>query len=56
MSKAWQFECSLDQFQLLHRAIDATRATSTTVRVPKDALEALLRDHGRLIAHHKLEG
>ena len=46
-------ECSQEAFEAVHRCVDATRATSTTVRVPKEALEALLRDHGVLLRYHK---
>lgn len=49
-------DCTLDQFTEIHRQVDRTRTTSTTVKVDKAALEALLRDHGKLLARYKVEG
>lgn len=42
--------CTQAQFESLHRAIDKTRSTSTTVRVDKQALINLLIDHSQLHA------
>jgi len=49
MSKPLKFELDVDDFEVIHRCINSTLMTSTTVRVPKAALEALLRDHGMLL-------
>jgi hypothetical protein len=46
-------ECSHEQFHELHEAVDRTRDCSETVKVPKTALAALLRDHGKLIRLHR---
>jgi hypothetical protein len=55
MSKAVLLECSHDAFDELHAAVDHTRKGSATVKVDKDALAALLRDHGKLIRLHSPE-
>lgn len=43
-----RFETSLAAIDRLHEAVDRTRSTSTTVKVLKDDLERLLRDHCEL--------
>ena len=51
-------ECSSADFDAVHEAVERPRQNSETVKVPKAALAALLRDHGKLIrAHaHELDG
>ena len=49
MSKLPQLACSDEQYHNIHVAVDKTRSTSTTVKVDRDALAALLRDHAKLI-------
>ena len=49
MSNPLKFELDVDDFEVIHRCINSTLMTSITVRVPKAALEALLRDHGMLL-------
>jgi hypothetical protein len=44
-----KLECSDEQFDGLHEALDKVRSTSTTVKVDKEALGALLRDQVRLL-------
>jgi hypothetical protein len=44
-----QLELTQDQFEGLHDDLDKVRRTSRTVKVDKDALSALLRDHSRLL-------
>ena len=39
-----------DQFEQIHRDLDKTRRTSKTVTVDREALTALLIDHGQLHA------
>jgi hypothetical protein len=41
--------CSQAQFDALHEALDKVRSTSTTVKVDKAALSALLMDHANLL-------
>lgn len=48
------FECTQEQWELLHEQLDRTRDKSTTVKCDIEALRCLLRDHAKLI--HKLEG
>lgn len=44
-----------EQFDALHTALDArTRRNSTTVKVDRAALVALLRDHGAMLVVLKL--
>lgn len=40
--------CTQEQFEGIHAALDKVRSTSRTVTVDKDALRALLIDHGAL--------
>ena len=56
MSKEFTFECSIDQFNGIHRAVDKVRSTSKTVTVDEDALAKLLIDHSKLLLRHKVEG
>jgi hypothetical protein len=51
--KSLDLDCTQEQFEAIHDRLEHTRSTSATVTVPKAALEALLRDHSRLI--EKLE-
>lgn len=44
------FNCSNDQFELIHQALDKTRSTSESVRVDRQALVNLLLDHSYLVA------
>lgn len=41
--------CSQDQFESLHEAVDKTRSTAATVKLPKAAIVALLMDHAKLV-------
>ena len=41
--------CSQKQFEAIHESVSHTRSTSKNVIVDKAALEALLRDHAKLI-------
>lgn len=40
--------CTQEQFEKIHEQLDQTRRTSTTVKVDRAALAALLIDHGQL--------
>lgn len=42
------FHTSDDEFQALHEALNKTRSTSSTLRVPRDAIAHILMDHARL--------
>ena len=42
-------KCSDAQFHDIHQSLDKVRATSTTVKVDRAALAALLMDHSKLI-------
>lgn len=44
-----RLELTQEQFEALHGASDKTRRTSKTVKADKLALDALLRDHSRLL-------
>lgn len=44
------------QFAALEGIVDKTRDDSTTCKVPKDALHALLRDHITLLAASRSKG
>jgi hypothetical protein len=56
VSKEMSFECTMDQFNGIHKALDKVRATSRTVTVDRDALTRLLIDHGKLLTRYKVEG
>ena len=56
MSKEFTFECSMDMFNGIHKAIDKVRSTSKIVTVDKDALAKLLIEHSKLLLRHKIEG
>lgn len=43
-------KCTQEQFEGLHEALERCRRTSTTVKVDRAALVALLIDHGQLWA------
>ena len=45
-----KLECPLSDYDALAAAVDKTRRGSKTVTVDRDALAALLRDHGKLTA------
>lgn len=45
-----KFNCTDDQFESIHLALDKTRTTSESVRVDREALTNLLLDHARLVA------
>lgn len=49
-----RLELTLDRFNRLHRESEQVRSSSTTVRVDKALLQALLRDHSKALA--ALEG
>lgn len=40
--------CTQDQFEKIHQQLEQTRRTSSTVKVDRAALAALLLDHGQL--------
>lgn len=48
-------ECSHEDFHALSVAVDRARKGSVSVSVPKVALEALIRDHGKLIRLYRGE-
>lgn len=50
-----KLECSHEDFHSVTKAIDQTRDSAETVKVPRAALSALLRDHGKLITEFKNE-
>lgn len=45
---AFKSTCTQEQFEAIVSALDKTRASSDTVKVPREALAHLLRDHGDL--------
>lgn len=47
------FHLTQEQFEQLHRDLDKTRKSSSTVKIDRAALAALLIDHGQL--HAKLK-
>jgi hypothetical protein len=49
MLKRNQLHCSQEQFEELHEDLAKVRSTSSTVKVSKDALRALLMDHSNLL-------
>lgn len=53
-----KLECTRDDFHSVSKAVDQTRETSDTVKVPRGALAKLLRDHGHMIStfRNELEG
>lgn len=53
-----KLECTRDAFHSVSRSVDQTRESSHTVKVPRAALAALLRDHGKLVStfRNELEG
>jgi len=55
MTKKTTLECSHDQLHALHVAVDKARKGSTTIRVDRAALDALLKDQLKLINLHKHE-
>lgn len=56
MPRSFTFDCTQAQFEAIHAALSKLRKGSKTATVDRAALEALLRDHSRLIALHKAEG
>lgn len=48
-------ECTHDQLHAIYTALDKVRKGSTTVKVDRAALAALLRDQVKLINLHKHE-
>lgn len=44
-----KLQCSNDDFDALHEALDRVRSSSQTVKVDKGALRRLLNDHAALI-------
>lgn len=50
-----KLECSHDDWHGLASAIDATRESSTTVKVDKGALDRLMRDHSKMVDMKKGE-
>lgn len=53
--KKTTLECSHEQHQAVHQAVDKARKGSTSVRVDRAALAALLRDQQKLIGLHRHE-
>lgn len=53
MSKRLKLSTTITQFDALHAALDKVRATSTTVKVDREHLANLLRDHSSLMALHQ---
>ena len=49
MSKVVKLTLSIDDHDQLHRVLEGTRSTTTTVKVDRQALANLLIDHGRLL-------
>lgn len=43
-----------DHFEALHKAADKARSNAKQVSVPKEALEAVLRDHSQM--YHEITG
>lgn len=46
---------TLPQFEALHEAVDKTRASRRVVKVDREALAALLRDHSEMAAELKVK-
>lgn len=42
-------KCSQDQFEGIHAGLSKVRSTSTTVKIDRAALAALLMDHAKLL-------
>lgn len=55
MPRAVILECSHEAFGSLHEAVDRARKGTVRVEVEKASLEALLRDHAKLISLHGSE-
>lgn len=53
MSRRVTLECSHDDLHAIYMAVEHTRKSANVVKVPKKALEALLRDQAALIAYHR---
>lgn len=48
-----KLHCSQEQFEDLHEDLDKVRSTSSSVKVSKDALRALLMDHAALLQRYE---
>jgi hypothetical protein len=53
VAKQVVLDCSHEQFEGLHEAVNSVREKAPHVKVSKPALEALLRDHSRLLKEHE---
>ena len=51
--KKLTLELTLDAFEELHAVLATARRTTKSVRVDRDALDTLLRDHSRLLKLHE---
>lgn len=55
MTDRIKLACSHEQFHAIYESLEHTRKNPEVVKVPKEALTALLRDHGKLIGLHRHE-
>jgi len=53
--KSITLEMTHCQLHSLTTDLEKVKSSSTTVKVDKAALQALILDHGRLVRHHRAE-